>query len=55
MRFDPADTNRYRDSTKHHTVVFVRTKVCKACHKTRSIGQYRTPESSVCEKCRGVK
>ena len=51
----PNQLAAYRaDSTRLAKYAVSPTRVCKTCHKSRSIAQYR-PGATVCRHCKGVK
>lgn len=53
MKFDPKDTEAFRERTKQDTLNLgtMRTKLCVACKKLRSIAQF-VVGGCICKQCK---
>ena len=54
MRFDPKDTEKYREETfkKQPHYSSMKTRMCLGCRKLRSVTQYSHEDSKICNHCK---
>ena len=53
MKFDPKDTERYREQTAKQMPMYLRARLCVSCKRVRSVGQFNSDKSVICNKCKG--
>ena len=54
MRFDPKDTEKYHENTNkpQPTYAMTKTRLCAGCKKLRSVAQFTTETSKICNQCK---
>ena len=54
MYYDPRDTEKYRENTHKNEPTYsnMKTKLCVSCRKLRSVAQYNSETSRICNQCK---
>lgn len=54
MKYDPQDTEKYRENTNNPQPTFYvsRTRWCVSCRKLRSYTQFNSDTSKICNHCK---
>jgi hypothetical protein len=54
MHYDPKDTEAYRHNTNKEQPLYqnMRTRICVGCKKLRSVAQFTTETSKICNQCK---